>query len=469
MYTVATVAPILTVLAITPIVTHQLGAEQYGQVAVAVSIYQVGSVLLAYGLPAMITRDALLDEGGFPGACGYVVMGAVLALVGFAVVCGAAWLWAPSVYPGVPVLVVIYAAAAGAGLAIVTLSQALMRAAERVVVFVLIAACAALLPPSLGLAVIAIGHGSAAGYSAGLAAGYLISGAIAVVVAVRFVRPVINRMALVRALRAGIPTVPHGLAVPALLTVVIALVVRSEGLGIAGGLQIAVLLGTSVVTVLNAINNAWAPMIFRASADQRPRVLAESTFVVATLTLILVAGFVAAAPVLVPLIGGPALSGPDAIGAAYIVAGSGCFAVLYLANIHLTFIERRTWPLAILTPLAAILSVGMAWLLASFSDLPLLAWATAWPLFYLLQAVSSYLLAVFGSANPVRVARTVPLTVLSLGVVAGAGPWVGQHWWLPSVIGLVAVVIGGIWVLVVRAYRPVQANPSPAAGTRAQG
>lgn len=421
LYTIATIAPILTVLAVTPVVTHALGPELYGQVAVAVSIYQVGSVLLAFGLPAMVTRDALLGENGFRGAAGYVVSGSALSLLAWLIAIALAWWWAPFAFPGIPLAVLVLALAAGAGLAMVTLSQALLRAAERVIAFVAMAAFAALIPPIVGLLGIWLWRSDPIAYVSGLAIGYLLSGVIAVGVAIRLARPLFVARDMWDALRIGLPTVPHGLAVPGLLTIVMALVVRSEGLAAAGSLQIAVMLGTAVVTILNAINNAWSPMIFKASSDDRPRVLAGSTFLVAAVTLVLVTGFVLMAPILVPLIGGSAVAGSPANQAAGVVASSGAFAVLYLANIHLTFISRRTWPLAILSPLSAALAVGtIALLAASYDNFQMLLWAAAWPLFYLLQALSSLLLARTSGYGPVRIGNTLPITALTLAVAVVA-------------------------------------------------
>lgn len=451
LYALATVAPILTVLAVTPVVTNILGAIGYGQVAVAISVYQVASVFVAFGLPAVITRDALLEDSGFPGASGQIFMGALLAVAGTAIAGITTSFWSPYVFPDVPMVLIALSLTAGAGLAIVTLAQGLVRAAERVLTFVFIAGTAALLPPVLGLLAVFVVEASAVAYVAGLAAGYGVAALVAVAVALRIARPKFDIIDLLRALRVGLPTIPHGLAVPALLTTVIAFVVQTEGLGLAGTLQISVMLGSAVVTTLNAVNNAWAPMIFRTTRALRPRALADTTLLVAALTLVLVTGFALTSPILVPLIGGPSSDGMLAIAVANIVAMSGAFTTLYLANIHLTFIAGKTWPLAVLTPLAAGLSIMVGLTIANSTGATLLGWATVWPVFYLLQMSNSYFLARIGPFAPVDIRAAIPLTTLT--VVVGVGSVVVNSWVANIVIVSAALVVGGAWLQIVRRLR----------------
>lgn len=452
LYTTATVAPILTVLAVTPVVTQMLGNEAYGQVAVAVSLYQVISVLLSFGLPAVITRDALLEESGFRGAAGLTVAGALLSILGGVAGIATAPVWTPIIFPGVSTPVVVFGLASGAGLAIVTLAQGILRAAEQVLTFVVIAGVAALMPPAAGLGLMALMGRDPSHYVAGLATGYAVAAVVALGAAFRVARPLLRTEVVFDALRVGLPTVPHGLAVPALLTIVIALVVRSEGLATAGMLQISVMLGSAVVTVLNAMNNAWAPMIFKSVPEHRARTLADSSVMMAALALLLVAGFVAIAPALVPFIGRTATGVSSPVSAANLVASSGAFAILYLANIHLTFIARRTWPLAIVTPVAATLAILTGSALALTSVDALVAWAAVWPTFYAIQALTSYLLARASPYAPARLWPAAPLTLVTL-VTSFAGAAAVEPWWLSSIIGASALVLGCAWLLLWRRRR----------------
>lgn len=446
LYTLATVAPILALLAVTPLVTTLLGRDSYGQVAVAISIYQLSSVLVVVGLPSMVTRDALLDEGGFPSATGHVVMGTALATFLAAVAAVTAPVWVPIAFPGVETLVVVSALIAGAGLGIVTLSQAVSRAAERVWMFVGTATFAALLPPAFGLGLIAFVSRSPVLYAAGLAGGYMVVATVSLVVAVRHAAPALDLMKTWRAVLVGLPTVPHSLAVPALLSITMSIVIHTQGVALAGQLQVAVMLGTAGVTTLNAVNNAWAPMIFNASAEQRPRTLESSTFFVAVLAVVLISGFAIIAPFVVPLIGRGVVTDALPTQAAMVIAVAGAFHVLYLANIHLTFVSKKTAPLAILTPLSAAVAIGVGFFMSSVLDAPILGFAMAWPVFYFGQAVFSYLMAHFGPFPPVRVRWSLP--VLAMGAaVAVQGGWLEPQPLVSAVAAVLAVVgLGAVFL-----------------------
>lgn len=448
LYTLATVAPILALLFVTPFVTHLLGAAEYGQVAVAISAYQLSSVVLGFGLPAMVTRDALLTDGGYGRASGYIVAGAALGASVGAIAAGTAAAWAPLVFPGVEPGVIALAICAGFGLSAVTLVQALMRAAERVGMFVAMAAVAALLPPLLGLSGALLMAPSAQVYAGGLAAGYLVAAAVALAAALRHARPRLDRRHFSTALLVGLPTVPHSLAVPALLAVALALVVRIGGLDVAGQLQVAVMLGTAVVTVLNAVNNLWTPMVFRESEHQRPLFLRVSTFYVSIVGIVLILGYVLIAPFAVPLVGGPVVTGTLATQASVIVAMSGMFHVLYLANIHLTFISQRTWPLALLTPLSAVIALSVGWVVSAALAWPmLLCFAAVWPVFYIVQAISAFVLAASGPFPPTDLRPSLPLLVI--GAVGGgaalifseASPW---RW---AIVGACLAVLALVFLL----------------------
>jgi O-antigen/teichoic acid export membrane protein len=219
-----------------------------------------------------------------------------------------------------------------------------------------------------------------------------------------------------------LPTVPHALAVPLLLTIGLAIVVRAEGLEVAGQLQIAALLGSSLVTVMNAINNAWVPLVFKASDPGRPRLLADSTFVVALAALVMICAYVVIAPLLVRFVAGVPLVDELVVCTSIVIATGVVFHVVYLANIHLTFLSGRTAPLALLTPLSAVIALlPLAFGGSISTGLVPIAFGLVWPIFYALQAVFSSLLA--GRSGYPRVHfgwASIPLTlalVLALSVV----------------------------------------------------
>ncbi|WOQ70012.1 hypothetical protein RYJ27_01920 [Microbacterium limosum] len=406
LYLVATLAPTLTLLALTPLVTRTLGAAEYGEVAIVITIYQLGAMLVTFGLPLAVTRHALLGRGGFGIANGIILVGSIGAAACGTSLALAAPLWGGVTFPAVLPQTLAWGVIAGVGLSITTLAQSLFRAAEKVKVFVALAITASVLPPTLGLALITAGQSrTAETYTLGLAVGYVAAGLVALVTAMRFRRPRFSLTETLGAYRIGLPTLPHLVSLPLLISGALAIVSASTNTTTAAELQIAALVGASVLTMLNALNNAWAPMIMKTGTETRPQVLEHSTYVISLVTLVIICVYVVLAPFMVQFIGGPVVQSDAPARASLVVALSGIFQVLYLANIHLTFITGRTGPLALTTPLAAVAALAALQVMTQISLEPpsLILFATAWPLFFALQAVSSAILA---RRTPFATART---------------------------------------------------------------
>lgn len=394
LYLIATLAPTLTLIGVTPLVTRSLGAASYGAVAISITVYQLAAVFLALGLPTAITRNAILDPGGYSAATGVVVMGSALAVVLGLALAVTSSLWGSILFPVVPAPVLGAGALSGAGLAIVTMSQAVFRASERPAPYVALAMGAALLPPLLGLTLTRVQGPTPQSYVFGLASGYALVATVAVVAAIRHTRPRYRLSDLRSALRLGLPTLPHLASLPALSSASLAIVATRSGVIASAELQIAVLVGTSVLTVLNAFNNAWAPMIMKTPSDTRPEALRQSTSAIAWALLALLGAYALLGPIVVRFVGGPVVQDAMPVRASFIVAAAATFHLLYLANIHLTFIAGRTAPLAISSPTSAVVAVLYLWLLPIGSTpVDLLAYAFAWPLFFAVQALMSYVLA----------------------------------------------------------------------------
>lgn len=425
LYTIATVAPILTLLLVTPFVTRILGPTEYGHVAIAITVYQLAAAMLPLGLPVSITRHAILLPGGSRAASGISVVGTLMLVSLAAVACVFSPLWGPSLFPQIGPTVLVGGVLAGLGLATVNLGQAILRADEKVGLFLSISMAAALIPPVAGFSLLPMpvfAHPSER-YVLGLAAGYLLVGASSLVITIVRTPPLFARWNFTRSLSVGAPTLPHAMAVPALSTALVAIAAAIGGTALAGQLQTVVMLGSAVITVMNAVNNAWAPMVMKAPAPTLKRLLSSTTLVIALGLLILTAGYVIVAPYAVPLIGGPLVRDEMPVFASMVVAASGAFHVAYLANIHMTFISGRTWPLALTTPFCAAVALGIV---AAFtaaiarSDVQLLILATAWPIFYFLQALASAALAAVSPlpTNPLGWSA-VPLSFCIVMVVQG--------------------------------------------------
>lgn len=388
-YAVATVAPILVTLGLTPVLTRLLGPFEYGLVGVSITLYQLGAVLLGLGFPAAITRHALVEKSALSGARGIAAASALFALLLAAVLIGAAPLWSPLMMPEGHRDLVVWPAISAVGLSALTASQSLFRASENVRAFTAFAALSAVAPLGLGLISVWQTDATAANYLPLVAAGHLAVGALSMFWACRGSRLSITLHEIIAAFRVGLPTVPHQVASSLLLVVVVAVTVASSGVAVAGGLQLAITLGSTPMVLLGAVNNAWAPMVYRSPGGERTALLGSTFRTVSLFVLLLLAGFAVMGPPVIHLVGGPVADQPGVVQSAMVVAAATVAMSGYLVNTHLVFLSGRTGLLAMTTPLAAVAAVSLAAAVGGQPSSPLWAIAAAVPAFHLCQAMWS--------------------------------------------------------------------------------
>ena len=167
-----------------------------------------------------------------------------------------------------------------------------------------------------------------------------------------------------RALRVGLPTIPHQVALYLAGGALVLVAGHLYGTAEAGRLQLAVLIGSAPGVVTASLNNAWAPdrLPHRARctaarcsstpAGTSPRSPPWPAGFVAFMAPAAAADRRARAPTTPPSSPPRWASSPSA----------PCFSVLYLANVHLVFASGRSSGLAVVTPVALLVGVGAAWL-----------------------------------------------------------------------------------------------------------
>jgi len=450
-YAVATFAPVVTGLLVTPFVTRMLGTHEYGQVALGLSVYQIAAVVLALGLPASVTRHVLLEPTAAPGAVGIVItavpMAAGLAGISAAVVSllagGSSWAARGAV--------VAVALASAFGIAVTTLCLAYLRALSRVRLFVGLAMALAWLAPVLGLATLALGRRTGLAYLTALAVGQCTIALLALGVVWATGRPEFSREALRRAFAIGLPTMPHQLAMVAASSFLVVAATALRGSSEAGRLQLAAVIGSLPVVVIGAFNNAWAPMIYRVRADARVGAVEESASSMSALAGVLSVGVALLAPVGLAILGSPEMASSEATRAAVLVATSAPFMVLYLANMHLVFAAGRTAWLAITTPLSVIVAYCVALLGLHLSG-PTVGWplAAAVPLFYALQIGMSVLLRRRVEMRPLHLRASAwwafGSTICCVTIAAAQPPLAWR-------VGVAIVLAAGVGMAIVVRYR----------------
>jgi len=417
LYTIATAGPALAALAVIPAVTRLVAPDEYSLVSVATVVVQVAYILVALGLGAAVTRQYILDAGGAAGARGVVVAGAGIATLITGVLAASGPWWSPLLLGRPFGTEILLALVAGVGGAWMVLAQAYLRGADRPGPFVLLAVLASLAGPAAGLVLAAAAAPTATAYLSGVVGGYLVAGLTGLALVVRSGSARTTWRGVRAALRVGAPTVPHQVS---LYLALAGLVVVADRVldGAGGAANIALSIGAGATVVTAGLNNAWAPVVYRAAPAERGRVLDETTPVITLVAVVLAGGVALLAPWLVRL--APSADYPPVtlVPAVALASAAALPSVVYLASGHLVFARGRTGWLAVSTPVAVAAGLAAA-----------VALTSAWGLGgvgagYLVAYV---LLAVLTTAVQRRVAErpwwppAMPLTVLLWLAVSVAG------------------------------------------------
>jgi O-antigen/teichoic acid export membrane protein len=444
LYTVGTAAPVLSNAVITPFVTRLLGPVDYGVVATALVVMQVGMIVAGLGLGAAITRHGILEESGVEGARSLVHRGALASLLvaGLACFCVQPLGRLVGIDDDTALLLAFVAAA---GFSVVVNVQAYLRVLDRPLPFVLLSLGAALGGPALGMALLLRGDGTSAEYLGGLAAGYALTALAGLALTLQPSRHV--RGDTRRALRVGLPTVPHQVALYLAGGALVLVAGHLYGTADAGRLQLAVLIGSAPGVVTASLNNAWAPVVYRTPDQHRGEVLEHTSRDIAAIAG-LAAGFVAFLSPALLRIAAPSTYDPTPLTPAVgIVAIGTVLSVFYLANVHLVFASGRSAGLAVVTPVALLVGVGAAWLAGA--AISLTAISLGMTVTYAVMAAGVAGLARRVSPTRWHESRLVlPLGAGILLCVLGAaapavGPWLVVRW-----VG--AAVLAGLSLLVLR-------------------
>jgi len=445
LYTIASAAPILAAVLVTPFVTRRLGTSEYGVVALALVLVQVGAMLAGLGLAAAITRHGILERSGVEGSRSLVVTGSALAVLLLAVATATSVWWAPPVV-GVPWRpATAFALVAAAGFTAVLNAQSFLRVLDRPRPFIGLAAISSLGGPVVGLVLLFVMSADADVYVIGLMAGYVVAGVVGVLLALRGGRPRSVPGDLGRALGVGLPTVPHQVALYLVNGALVLIAVRSLGPDDGGRLQLALLVGSAPAMIVAALNNAWAPIIYRTAPQDRPAALARTARDVASLAAVLAGGVALLAP-WVMLVLAPASYAPTELVATVGVTAIGSvISVAYLANVHLVFAAGRSTGLVVVTPLS--LLVGLAAALVASRTGELAAVAVGFPVSYLALAVGTAVLRRRVSPTSWEERRmAVPLLGGVVACVLGA--LLPTSGWFALSRPVLAVALGAVGVLV---------------------
>ena len=385
-YAIATAAPMLSALAVTPLVTRSVGATQYGHVATFVVGVQLGQIVLALGAPAAITRRVAMDRNARGSATALCLACAIVALVIALVGAGGALLAG-----GTDGQIVAFTLVGSALLAGFTCAQALSRGLGEVGRFVVQAISLSLGAPLVGLALLLVTAPTVEMYLTGMVTVQGAIAASAVLGHARRSRHSLNASSFAEDLRLGAPTIPHQLASVAATALLVIVARVFDDPASAGELQLAILAGSVPMIVLGALNNSWATQFYEQPRQRWAAFLRSTTRLVMTIGATGSLCMAFASPLFVGWLAAPGMELDAMARCAALVAASAPLMVLYLANIHVVFGVGRTRPLALMTPTSLGAAMAAGWLMQRQTD-TLTALALGVMLFYALQALAAFVL-----------------------------------------------------------------------------
>jgi hypothetical protein len=164
------------------------------------------------------------------------------------------------------------------------------------------------------------------------------------------------------------------------------LAVQLYDLATAGRIGVALVVGSSPAVVTSALNNTWAPIVYRAPEHERGAVLAHTALDIATLAALISGGVALLSPWLMRLAAGESFAPLQLVPAVAIVAFGCVVSVAYLANVHLVFAVGRSLGLSVITPLSLVAGLAAAYL-AGRQDLVLLT--VGFPATYVALAIGT--------------------------------------------------------------------------------
>ncbi len=443
-YTLGVAAPVLANGAVTPFATRLLGVTGYGVVATALVIIQVGMIVFGLGLAAAITRHGILERSGVRGARSLVRRGAAAAAVLGGLAVTLAEPLAALTGMGRAEAFAL-AAVSAAGYSVVVNVQSYLRVLDRPVPFVLLSLGAALGGPVLGLlALVAAPARNPWLFLAGVAVGYVATA----LAGLALCRGPGNHHEgdTRRALRVGMPTIPHQVSIYLASGSLVLLAGHLFDTATAGRLQLAVLLGAAPGVVTSSLNNAWAPVVYRTPEEHRGPVLERTGRDIAALTAAVAGGVAFVAPLLLRVLAPPTYDPTGMTPAVGLAAIGSVLSVLYLANVHLVFAQGRSEGLAVVTPTALGLGVAAAWALGTATGDPELLGA-GMAVTYAFMALGVALLARRVSSTRWREVRLAAPTAAGIGLcLVGAalpteGPWLFVRVAVTGALGLGAVAV----------------------------
>jgi O-antigen/teichoic acid export membrane protein len=353
-------------LFIQPFSIRILSETEWGKVGLATVILQVGQVILSAGLPLAITKAYYTPVSGHLHARAIAGANYIVSLL-IAII--AAIALASSLPPDSGGLGFVWAILAVGLLSTIVGAQAVLRAQERPLAFILLSGGSSLGSHLLGLcAILILGH-SAAIYLAAFAIGMLLTA----VVGFWLARPAWPSAAWTQvriAFRLGLPVMPHSLAIILLMQGDTFLLQVNQNGDTVGRYVAAAAFAMGPFAILAGLNNVWMAKIMQASQGTNFQEVVSATAKEAAWISCAVAVAASSAATL----GIHILKGDDntVMQLAKVLPLATVGYALYLVCMSVLFAMHKTGSFAVVSPLLAVAAGFSALYPARTNDLVLL-------------------------------------------------------------------------------------------------
>lgn len=356
-YIASTAIQALALFVPVPLLSRHLSRVEFGVVALALAISVLAGIALSAGIPGAITRSYFFEEDGRSRAR-FLLKVSASAQLGLSGVCSAALFADARVGAG---LVAWASLAIGSALAATHGVLSHSRARSRRWPYFFVVSFVMLFPPLVALVVCALDSYDAHRYLAVAATTTIFTSAISVLWELRTSSGKVHPLRdLLTVQRFSLPLVIHGVALAMMSSGDRLVIAPILGVGAVGRYQVAYILGAGPIALLLAMNNVLAPTLYASDRSILGEKLRESTwklYATAAALIVLVAYL---SPIALWVLV-PEEYGRSGLHLLCIVVALSAFPyAVYLSNVHGLFIEGRTVGLALTTPAALIIALGLA-------------------------------------------------------------------------------------------------------------
>lgn len=365
-YTLGAVAQMSAAAIAVPAITRLLGARSYGEVSVVIAITVILHSVVSLGLPFAVERlfygaEDLAEDGPvmarkLVGAC------TVAAAVGVALTAASTVLWSRLLEPVAHVTLLIGVATALPLTAMLS-TMVILQVEQRPAPYLAVALLGSAGAQAFGIGAVVLVDTTPTVYLAGYAGGVAAAAVVGAILSKTATAGLPSRRTMRTALAFGLPTVPHAVAIFVLALGDRVIILNIAGTLAVGRYQVAYGLGSLAIALLYALQTAWIPVTFGASAERRWVDLADSALVITRLGALLVTALVVLSPLGLAILA-PASFDPGELQAVSALVALGALPLsMYLPMVQVLFWERKTKALLWVTPAAAVANLGLAALL----------------------------------------------------------------------------------------------------------